>query len=314
MRIAPIGLLLFAAACSPAAAVEITSQVKGGTTFYVVSGAFQSGDGEKFVRTATADKAVVILASPGGNLLAGIAMGEHIRMKGYITGVPGGTICASACALAWLGGVTRTGVEDSKIGFHAASNGDGDVTSSGNALVGAYLNKIGVGYRAVQYITSPRPADMTWLSFSKARELGIDIVSLDDSKSSEPTGLGGSPSRPERRAQPQPQASLGGDIRLVCVPLSREGKDPVVAINVSRVDNFWRIVHIAASGAQYDRGAQYEISREPGASNWTGHHRRKRDTYIKGEISRVAGKAYYNEKVMGGGELRADVTARCEVN
>lgn len=314
MRAIAMALMISAAAFSPASAVEISTQLKGSMTFYVVSGSFESGDGEKFVRMATADKAMVIFASPGGNLLAGIAIGEHIRMKGYLTGVPGGAICASACALAWLGGVTRTGVEDSKIGFHAASTGDGDITSSGNALVGAYLNKIGVGYRAVQYITSPRPADMTWLSFSKARELGIDIVSLDEAKSSEPTGLGGAPTRSERRPAPQPQARTAGDIRLICVPLSREGKDPVVAINVSRVDNFWRIVHIAASGAQYDRGAQYAISREPGASNWTGQHRRKPDTSIKGEVSRVAGKLYYNEKVMGGGELRADVTARCDAN
>lgn len=283
-------------------------------TFYFVHGPFEPGDGERFVRTAVADKAVVVLESPGGNLLAGIGMGEHIRMKGYASAVPAGAICASACALAWLGGVKRFGTETSKIGFHAAATGGGDITSSGNALIGAYLNKIGVGYRAVHYITSPQPADMTWLSYSKARDLGIDIVALDDKKRSSPTGLGGAPDDAPRGAPPSAQGKASQDIRLTCVPLAREGKDPVAAINVSRVDNYWRVVHIAASGAQYDRGAQYAISREPGALTWTGQHKRKSDTTIRGEISKISGKIYYNEKVMGAGELRADVTARCELD
>ncbi|QLP97311.1 MAG: hypothetical protein HZY79_07815 [Rhodoblastus sp.] len=251
------------ATIAQAQAIEIGTLAKADVTIYTVSGAFEPGDGERFTRVATADKAVVSLVSPGGNLLAGIAMGEHIRLKGYLTTVPSGGTCASACALAWLGGVTRGGGETSKIGFHAASTRGGEVTSSGNALVGAYLNKIGVSYKAIQYITAPQPSDMTWLSFSKARELGIEIVALDAPRGSEPTGLGGAPS--SGRAQTQAQTNATADIRLICAPLSREGRDPVAAINVSRIDNFWRIVHIAASGAQYDRGEQYEISREPGA-------------------------------------------------
>lgn len=303
-----------AASFSPAFAIEIATQNKGDLTIYRVSGAFEPGDGEIFVRAATADKAVVSLVSPGGNLMAGIAMGEHIRLKGYLTTVPQGSMCASACALAWLGGVSRGGTATSKIGFHAAANRGGDVTSSGNALIGAYLNKIGVGYQAVQYITAPQPSDMTWLSFAKARELGIDIIALDTPRSPEPTGLGGAPASPPARAQPQAQANAAPDIRLTCVPLSREGRDPVAAINVSRVSNFWRVVHIAGSGAQHDRGEQYEISREPGALTWQGRHRKKADVAIRGEISRMSGKVYYNEKVTSRGDLVADVTARCDVN
>lgn len=303
-----------AASFSHAYAIEISTQDKGDLTIYRVSGAFEPGDGERFIRAATADKAVVSLVSPGGNLMAGIAMGEHIRLKGYLTTVPQGAVCASACALAWLGGVSRGGTETSKIGFHAAANRGGDVTSSGNALIGAYLNKIGVGYQAVQYITAPQPSDMTWLSFAKARELGIDIIALDTPRSSEPTGLGGAPVSPPARAQPQAQANASPDIRLTCVPLSREGRDPVAAINVSRVSNFWRVVHIAGSGVQYDRGEQYEISREPGALTWQGRHRKKADVAIRGEISRMSGKIYYNEKVTSRGDLVADVTARCDMN
>jgi hypothetical protein len=43
-----------------------------------------------------------------------------------------------------------------RIGFHAASM-EGQETGLGNTLVGAYLNKIGLPYAAVIYITKASP-------------------------------------------------------------------------------------------------------------------------------------------------------------
>lgn len=54
------------------------------------------------------------------------------------------------------------------------------------------------------------------------------------------------------------------------------------------------------------------MSGEQSAASWIGQHRRKQDTTIRGEVSRIGGKFYYNEKVIGDGELRADMTAKCE--
>lgn len=309
-------VLLFAAMqVNPVAAVEFSRRSVDDLAVINVTGGFEPGDGERFVKFATDDKALVSLSSPGGNLAAAIAMGEHIRMKGYSTVVPPDATCASACALAWLAGVARGGTETSKIGFHAASDKGGDVTAAGNALIGAYLNKIGVSYKAITYITSPAPADMTWLTFSKARDLGIDIVAMDKPKVSAPVGLGGAtePPQPIAPAQPAPPSS-SSDIRLMCEPLAREGRDPVVLIQVSRIDNYWRIVHIAASGARYDRGSQYHITREPGQPAWSGRHLRKTDTFMRGQVTRMGGRFYYNERVIGGGELRADLTARCDTD
>lgn len=311
MRV-PLAFLLFLLAF-PAAALEFSRSRSGDTAIIVVAGKFLPGDGDRFVSFATDDKAIVALESPGGDVASAITMGEHIRMKGFKTFVGPESICASACALVWLAGTVRGGTETSKIGFHSASDGNGDITGPGNALIGAYLNKIGVSYRAVHYITTSAPTNMTWLTFDRARNLGIDIVAIDMPGSREPVGLGGRVTRPSiPGAGRRGSSSLPKDIQLVCTPLTRDGRDPVTAIEVSRIDGGWRVIHVTMSGAQYDRGTQYRMSSEPGALAWSGQHRRKLDTVMRGEISRIGDKFYYNEKVVGAGELRADMTARCE--
>jgi hypothetical protein len=86
--------------------------------------------------------------------LGTLEIGESIRLKAFTTFVPENARCASACALAWLGGVQRYMAPGAQIGFHAAYNAkSGQETGVGNALVGAYLNKIGLPYEAVIYIS-----------------------------------------------------------------------------------------------------------------------------------------------------------------
>lgn len=87
--------------------------------------------------------AVVLMNSNGGLLLPGLEIGKAIRLKGFTTVVPEGFQCASACALAWLAGTPRFMSPNGRVGFHAAyleADGRRMPTSTGNALVGAYLN------------------------------------------------------------------------------------------------------------------------------------------------------------------------------
>jgi hypothetical protein len=66
-----------------------------------------------------------------------------------------------------------------RVGFHAAySSETGQETGVGNALVGAYLNKIGLPYSAVIYITQAAPNSMTWLSIADAEKQGIGVEPL----------------------------------------------------------------------------------------------------------------------------------------
>ena len=65
-----------------------------------------------------------------------------------------------------------------EIGFHAAysiRDGEATETGAGNALLGAYLNRIGLPDRAVIYITQAAPNEITWLSLSDAKLVGIDV-------------------------------------------------------------------------------------------------------------------------------------------
>jgi hypothetical protein len=146
---------------SPAFAAIITIErpnYGSGMTIVAVSGDLEASDGTQFKsKTSALSRAVVLLQSDGGSVLAGIEIGEAIRLKGFQTLVVGR--CASACALAWLGGTQRFMKAGAQIGFHAAYDADSRRESGvANAIVGAYLNRIGLPYSAVIYITMATPA------------------------------------------------------------------------------------------------------------------------------------------------------------
>ena len=136
------------------------------------------------LKALNSKKAIVALVSPGGNLDAGLSIGKQIRASGYATMV-GAKLCASACALAWLGGERRYMTSNASIGFHAAYVGDGKyVRESGlaNALVGSYLAKLGLSDEAIVFITSAPPEYLNWLDVSSAQRLGIDVLYFEDGK------------------------------------------------------------------------------------------------------------------------------------
>lgn len=73
----------------------------------------------------------VYFDSPGGSLGGGIRLGEYFKRNRIKTVVEGHETCASACALAFLGGTDRNGnrwmtsTTTSRLGFHAFRNADG---------------------------------------------------------------------------------------------------------------------------------------------------------------------------------------------
>jgi hypothetical protein len=182
---------LTASTIAQAATITVRPPADGGPALVAVEGELQSSDGDQFqAKTSFLGKAVISLRSDGGSLAAGIQMGESIRLKGFTTIVAGNARCASACALAWLGGVPRLMSAASRIGFHAAyDKRDGQETGVGNAIVGAYLNKIGLSYSAVIYITKAAPDSITWLSVADAGKLGIDVQLLDPARAAAVSAL-----------------------------------------------------------------------------------------------------------------------------
>lgn len=168
----------------PTAAAEIQHRSVGdGVGFISIQGDLHLGDDVVFSDVASKyERGVVLLISPGGSALAGMRIGEDIRERRFSTGVAPGTMCASACALAWLGGVNRYMSINSKIGFHAIfveEPGGRRISSVGNALAGAYAQRMGLPTSAISLIVREEPRGMEWLTPAKARSAGISLTLLE---------------------------------------------------------------------------------------------------------------------------------------
>lgn len=224
----------------PSAAADISRQPfdDGSGALITVEGPFEAGDDKALARALleTHGNTVVLFESPGGSLLAGLAMGRAIRLQGATTVVDNGGTCASACGLAWLGGIRRMMGADAQVGFHAAyyvdDQGRSIETGQGNALIGAYLNQLGLSEKAVLYITQAAPADMTWLTFDDADDLGISVRQVGASAPSRPTApaprQAAPAAPPPPPAQPKPQ--------------------PQPAVSPATPEAGWQIVHHAPAG------------------------------------------------------------------
>ncbi len=187
-RLASLSIAFAAAALvlitMPCSSAEIThTSIGNNTGFLTVFGRIELGDEQRFLAAASNySKGAVLFRSDGGNLHAGLQMGEIIRLRGFSTGVAPGSRCASACALAWLGGTSRYMSSSSLIGFHAAwrlRDGEMHEVGMGNALVGAYLTRLGLPLSAVAYATRAGPKDITWLTPDDAKNVGIEVAMLD---------------------------------------------------------------------------------------------------------------------------------------
>ncbi len=175
-----------------------------------VTGELELGDHLRFIKAVLpVGRGIVVLGSEGGNLQAGIEIGKAIRLKDLTTYVPDDILCASACALAWLGGTQRFMAANAKIGFHAAfrmQNGSPTESGLGNALVGAYLNSLGLSQRAVAFISSADPRSMQWLTIENASQNGIEVgrLNLNENRSSRAqTARPNISTQPASRSTPQ---------------------------------------------------------------------------------------------------------------
>lgn len=200
-------------ACGSATAAEIRATPLSGvpdTAAVLLIGTIEMSDGEKFrAATASYPKAIVGLASEGGSVIAAMDIGEQIRMHNYATVVPDRILCASACAIAWLGGTQRFMGTGAKIGFHAAyisQGGEAKESGVGNALLGRYLTTLGLPRRAIVFITEAPPEGMAWLTMADAERQGIDVSPFtfkgESQSLSPPVTAGVAP--PPRSPQPAP--------------------------------------------------------------------------------------------------------------
>jgi hypothetical protein len=204
----------------PVNAAQITVASRGQFSVVSITGEFNLSDGAEFAeRVAKLNRTVVVLNSIGGNLLAGIRIGNVIRLKGFATAVRDGQICASACAVAWLGGVVRYMGVDARIGFHAAFDREtGEETGVGNALVGSYLNRLGLSDEVVVYVTIASPNQIQWLTMPDALKLGIGVGALPDANALE----GGTPLPPADSPSGTPTHNRGESRRSAAISFAND--------------------------------------------------------------------------------------------
>jgi len=94
-----------------------------GTIYAVASGTFAAGTADAFERFDELNQRaidVVVFDSPGGLVLEAIQLGRYLRERGIATLVPDEALCASACPLAYAGGVEREAGPKAWIGVHRA--------------------------------------------------------------------------------------------------------------------------------------------------------------------------------------------------
>ena len=132
--------VLYALAIASASAASISVEPLGDDrmALVIIDGELQYGDEAQFrLQIAPYKGGVVVLSGPGGNLHAGMEIGRIIRLRQFKTLVPNDTGCASACALAWLGGSSPHMGRNAFVALHAAwSSKDGQTPASGNGTNG----------------------------------------------------------------------------------------------------------------------------------------------------------------------------------
>lgn len=157
---------------------------------------------EKFLRESGREGAVVRLSSGGGNLSAGLELGELFRKHQMVTEVgsdehdPPGTHysskrpwtrrikgeCASACAYAFLGGTARTLLEGDRLGVHRFyqrraldqpdeklfTGKDLDSEQRTVAQIALYLVRMGIDAGLLTLADEAGPREMRWISLEEA--------------------------------------------------------------------------------------------------------------------------------------------------
>jgi hypothetical protein len=160
--------------------------MQGGQVRIFAQGPIDAAAAERFrafVREKGIGWARIELDSPGGSLLGGVQLGEAIRELGFDTGVeargweygqPAAAICASACAYAFGGGVSRfVSDQAGRLGIHQFTDGDDNQGDLGEAqlISGAlvdYLQEMGVDASAFAIASTAASSDMVWLTAEQA--------------------------------------------------------------------------------------------------------------------------------------------------
>jgi hypothetical protein len=186
--------LIFVLLAVPAEAMEFrvhpNAAAMPSVTAILASGDVIDGDTERlttFLATLPPrDRTAIYLASAGGSLFEGMRLGRFFKVAHIKTVVEGGQICASACALAFLGGHDNAGnpwrssSTTSLLGFHAfATVGTDQPDENTTQLIVSQVLQYGKDVDApleLLILSFGTPSDdIYWLSQKEICSLGIKL-------------------------------------------------------------------------------------------------------------------------------------------
>jgi hypothetical protein len=187
---------------SAAGAVTYERQISGeGVRFLLVSGEFVADDRlDEFARAITEHGAIaVIFDSPGGNLYSAMEHGRVLRSLQVGTLQLRNLLCASACSLAFLGGVQRY-AEPGSIAVHRSffsdeyTGGRDQAVADVQAITAdvlAYLKEMDVDPELLQLAFQYDSSDMRFLSGSEMARMRVTTgnasASVDASRLAPPS-------------------------------------------------------------------------------------------------------------------------------
>lgn len=192
------GVLIITSLAPPAAALDFKLHDNNSKTLNAVlaTGIVEWDDADRLdqflSRQPRKRNTAIYLNSPGGSLGGGIRLGEYFKRNRIKTVVEGHETCASACALAFLGGTDRHGnrwmstTTTSRLGFHAFRNADGtryEDSDNTQRIVGVILEygqTVGAPMEIFVRNFQTPSGDMYWFSTQEALSLGIKVWDMQN--------------------------------------------------------------------------------------------------------------------------------------
>lgn len=225
--------------------------LKDGPPILLVKGEFELNDDPKFLAQA-ADvyrAELVSFNSNGGNIVAAMAFGRTIRKLGLSTAQLRSSECASACTLAFIGGVRRE-AEPGSIGVHQSSfapgtNMDGPTAAAEvqalTANLISYFEEMGVDSKILQLSLATPSTDMRYLTSQEMDQYHVTTTNASTPpQSAQPPSAG--PSLPTVTSQsPDAEAEQGATAQkfvLALIDASGASKDQVLKVTSSVYGDF----------------------------------------------------------------------------
>lgn len=233
-----LGAVGLISACQPSWAITVSVEdIDPSTSYVLVSGVFEPSDNLtpfiQAVQRLGGKGSTVVFNSPGGNPSKAIELGRLIRSLGLSTLQPRSLECVSACALAFMGGVSRY-AETGSIGVHKSSFSDVSGISVDDAVsyiqhqtaeTIAYLTEMGVDPGLLQLSLRYERDDMRYLSKSEMAQYRVTTGEV----STPQTSMSAEPQSPSALNQPTSAGAALPDYRIAAddarftIPLATSG-------------------------------------------------------------------------------------------